>query len=150
MSVRPLAIRPPIHLAAQTHAVSVMVGVVPGCSYVEGEVWKNLPFTFDLRVHVASTSTPPLPPLLLLLQQHFVDNNHTRAPVQGLIFVVDSNDRERMAEAKEELAKMLSEDELRESILLVYANKQDLPNAMTPAEVTDKLALNELRGKTVS
>jgi signal recognition particle receptor subunit beta len=93
------------------------------------------------------TSTPPL---LLLLQQHFVDRNHTRAPVQGLIFVVDSNDRERMAEAKEELAKMLSEDELRESILLVYANKQDLPNAMTPAEVTDKLALNELRGKTVS
>ena len=44
---------------------------------------------------------------------------------------------------------MLSEDELRDSILLVYANKQDLPNAMSPAEVTDKLGLNELRGRTV-
>ena len=55
-----------------------------------------------------------------------------------------------MAEAKEELAKMLSEDELRESILLVYANKQVLPNAMTPAEVTDKMGLNDLRGRTVS
>lgn len=44
---------------------------------------------------------------------------------------------------------MVSEDELRDSVLLVYANKQDLPNAMSPAEVTDKLGLNELRGKTV-
>lgn len=73
-----------------------------------------------------------------------------RSLSQGLIFVVDSNDRERAAEAKEELAKMLSEDELKDSVLLVYANKQDLPNAMSPAEVTDKLGLNDLRGKTVS
>lgn len=42
----------------------------------------------------------------------------------GLIFVVDSNDRERATEAKEELARMLGEDELREAILLVFANKQ--------------------------
>ena len=42
----------------------------------------------------------------------------------GLIFVVDSNDRERVAEAKEELSRMLNEDELRDAILLVFANKQ--------------------------
>lgn len=42
----------------------------------------------------------------------------------GLIFVVDSNDRERIAEARDELNRMLSEDELREAILLVFANKQ--------------------------
>lgn len=42
----------------------------------------------------------------------------------GLIFVVDSNDRERCAEAREELSRMLNEDELRDAVLLVFANKQ--------------------------
>lgn len=42
----------------------------------------------------------------------------------GLIFVVDSNDRERINEAKEELMRMLAEDELKEAVLLVFANKQ--------------------------
>ena len=38
--------------------------------------------------------------------------------------------------------------QLREAILLVYANKQDLPNAMSAAEMTDKLGLNNLRGRS--
>ena len=42
----------------------------------------------------------------------------------GLIFVVDSNDRERVGEAREELMRMLNEDELRDAVLLVFANKQ--------------------------
>jgi len=42
----------------------------------------------------------------------------------GLIFVVDSNDRERVSEAKDELARMLAEDELKDAVLLVFANKQ--------------------------
>lgn len=42
----------------------------------------------------------------------------------GLIFVVDSNDRERVGEAREELFRMLNEDELRDAVLLVFANKQ--------------------------
>lgn len=42
----------------------------------------------------------------------------------GLIFVVDSNDRERVNEAREELMRMLAEDELRDAVLLVFANKQ--------------------------
>jgi len=37
---------------------------------------------------------------------------------------VDSNDRERVAEAREELSRMLNEDELRDAVLLVFANKQ--------------------------
>ena len=40
---------------------------------------------------------------------------------------------------------MLNEDELREANLLVFANKQDLPNAMNAAEITDKLGLHSLR-----
>jgi hypothetical protein len=42
----------------------------------------------------------------------------------GLIFVVDSNDRERVGEARDELQRMLAEDELREAVLLIFANKQ--------------------------
>jgi GTPase SAR1 family protein len=67
---------------------------------------------------------------------------------QGIIFVVDSNDRERISEAREELQRMLNEDELRDALLLVFANKQDLPNAMNAAEITDKLGLHGLRQRT--
>ena len=38
--------------------------------------------------------------------------------------MVDSNDRERVGEAREELMRMLNEDELRDAVLLVFANKQ--------------------------
>lgn len=37
------------------------------------------------------------------------------------------------------------QDELRDAVLLVFANKQDLPNAMNAAEITDKLNLHQLR-----
>jgi len=62
--------------------------------------------------------------------------------------VVDSNDRERVSEAREELQRMLNEDELRDALLLVFANKQDLPNAMNAAEITDKLGLHSLRQRS--
>lgn len=75
------------------------------------------------------------------LWRHYFKNT------QGLIYVVDSNDRERIAEAEKELANMLKEDELRDAVLLVFANKHDLPNAMSAAELTDKLSLNALRGR---
>lgn len=35
-------------------------------------------------------------------------------------------------------------------MLLVFANKQDLPNAMSAAEITDKLHLNQIRNRQVS
>ncbi|XP_009318363.1 PREDICTED: ADP-ribosylation factor 5 [Pygoscelis adeliae] len=66
----------------------------------------------------------------------------------GLIFVVDSNDRERVQESADELQKMLQEDELRDAVLLVFANKQDMPNAMAVSELTDKLGLQTLRSRT--
>jgi len=65
----------------------------------------------------------------------------------GLIFVVDSNDRDRVEDAREELTKMLNEDDMQAAVVLVYANKQDLPNAMTAAEVTEKLGLHNVRNR---
>uniref|UniRef100_A0A7N2L624 ADP-ribosylation factor n=1 Tax=Quercus lobata TaxID=97700 RepID=A0A7N2L624_QUELO len=44
-----------------------------------------------------------------------------------------------------ETAIIIYFDELREVVLLVFANKQDLPNAMNAAEITDKLGLHSLR-----
>ena len=65
----------------------------------------------------------------------------------GLIFVVDSNDRDRAEDAREELHKMLNEEEMREAVVLVFANKQDLPNSMPAAEITEKLGLSALRNR---
>jgi len=75
------------------------------------------------------------------LWRHYYQNT------QGLIFVVDSSDRERIQESHDELHKMLNEDELRDAIVLVFANKQDLPNALSVTELTEKLGLNQLRRK---
>jgi small GTP-binding protein len=69
---------------------------------------------------------------------------HYFANTQGLIYVVDSNDRERIPEAREELAKMVAEEELRNATVLVFANKQDLPNAMPVADLTQQLGLPNL------
>merc|ERR1712166_58852 len=73
--------------------------------------------------------------------------SHYYQNTQGLIFVVDSNDRDRADDAREELSKMLNEDEMRDAALLVFANKQDLPNAMPAAEVTEKLGLHNMRNR---
>jgi ADP-ribosylation factor protein 1 len=43
---------------------------------------------------------------------------------QAVIFVVDSNDRDRIMEARDELHRMLNEEELKDAALLVFANKQ--------------------------
>ncbi|XP_027058879.1 ADP-ribosylation factor 4 [Pocillopora damicornis] len=75
------------------------------------------------------------------LWRHYFTNT------QGLIFVVDSNDRERIAEANDELQKMLQEEELSDAILLVFANKQDLPNAYTTSEITEKLGLHSVKSR---
>lgn len=75
------------------------------------------------------------------LWRHYFTNT------QGLIFVVDSNDRERIAEANDELQKMLQEEELSDAILLVFANKQDLPNAYSTSEITEKLGLHSVKSR---
>ncbi|GAB1521614.1 ADP-ribosylation factor, Arf Arf6 [Rhizoctonia solani] len=67
---------------------------------------------------------------------------------QGLVFVVDSQDRERIDEAKQELHRILADREMKECLLLVFANKQDLPGAMSPAEVTEKLGLHRMRDRS--
>ncbi|KDO26723.1 ADP-ribosylation factor [Saprolegnia parasitica CBS 223.65] len=61
-----------------------------------------------------------------------------------LIYVVDSSDRDRMPEARDELVRILQQEELRHCRVLVLANKQDVAKAMNTLEVTAKLGLYEL------
>eukprot|EP01084_Bolivina_argentea_P251800 422466_1 len=65
----------------------------------------------------------------------------------AIIFVVDSNDRERIDMAHVLMHQILCEQELRELPLLILANKQDLPAAMGVSEITDKLGLNEIKDR---
>lgn len=74
------------------------------------------------------------------LWRHYFQNT------QGVIFVVDSGDRERLCIVKEELEKMLGEDELKGAALLVFANKQDLPYALSKGEIVERLGLLALTG----
>merc|ERR1712176_1585067 len=72
---------------------------------------------------------------------------HYYLGTQGAIFVIDSSDRDRIEDAREELTKMLSEEEMRDAALLVLANKQDLPHALSTSEVSDKMGLHALRSR---
>jgi ADP-ribosylation factor protein 1 len=76
-----------------------------------------------------------------VLWRHYYSNT------QALIYVVDSNDRDRMGEAAEELQKILDNEELQDTVLLVFANKTDLAGAMNVAEVCEALKLHQLRGR---
>jgi ADP-ribosylation factor 1/2 len=67
--------------------------------------------------------------------------------VTHFVFVIDSNDRDRLAEAQDELFQLLNEDDLREVPLLVFCNKQDLPKAMSVDEITDRLQLHTIRNR---
>ncbi|WPH02574.1 ARF/SAR protein superfamily [Acrodontium crateriforme] len=67
---------------------------------------------------------------------------HYYSGTQGLIFVIDSNDRDRIEEARTELGRIIGDREMKDALLLVFANKQDIPGAMKPNEVSDALDLN--------
>uniref|UniRef100_A0A6B2LLH0 ADP-ribosylation factor n=1 Tax=Arcella intermedia TaxID=1963864 RepID=A0A6B2LLH0_9EUKA len=75
------------------------------------------------------------------LWRHYYQNTRI------IMFVIDSNDRSRFGESRDELDKTLREDELRDAILLVWANKQDLPHAASVAEITTALGLDAIRNR---
>ncbi|XP_028391287.1 ADP-ribosylation factor-like protein 3 [Dendronephthya gigantea] len=61
-----------------------------------------------------------------------------------LIYVIDSTDKKRMEETGFELTELLEEEKLAGVPVLIFANKQDLLNALTQAEIADKLQLASL------
>ena len=69
---------------------------------------------------------------------------------QAIIYVVDSSDVERIGTSSEEFHALLEEEELKDAILLVFANKQDLPGALSDAEVAEQLGLSSIKNRTWS
>ncbi|CAI5531549.1 unnamed protein product [Closterium sp. Naga37s-1] len=66
---------------------------------------------------------------------------------QAVIYVVDSTDVDRIGTSKEEFHAILDEEELKEAVVLVYANKQDLPGAMSEVQVSDALGLHKIKSR---
>ncbi|CAO2187662.1 unnamed protein product [Urochloa humidicola] len=66
---------------------------------------------------------------------------------QAIIYVVDSSDTDRLVTAKEEFHAILEEDELKGAVVLVYANKQDLPGALDDAAITESLELHKIKSR---
>lgn len=75
------------------------------------------------------------------LWRHYFQNT------QGLIFVVDSNDRERLQDARDELSRIMSEKDLENAVVLIFANKQDLPNAMSMDEIREGLGVSTIKNQ---
>ena len=73
--------------------------------------------------------------------KYYFKNTH------GLVLVIDSNDRERLNEAKDELMKLLADDNLKAIPLLMFAHKQDLPNSMNTSEIAENIGLYSLHKK---
>ncbi|XP_054886319.1 ADP-ribosylation factor-like protein 13B isoform X2 [Poeciliopsis prolifica] len=62
----------------------------------------------------------------------------------GVIFVVDSSDRQRMKEARDVLTDMLKQPRVAGKPILVLANKQDKMNALLGSELIEILSLEKL------
>lgn len=65
-----------------------------------------------------------------------------------VIMVVDSTDRERLTLNKEELHRMLAHEDLQDASVLVLANKQDMKNSMSAAEISQCLTLSSLNARS--
>lgn len=75
------------------------------------------------------------------LWRHYFNNT------DGLIFVVDSQDKERIDRAAQEFKTIIADPLMRHSALLVFANKQDMKGCLTPAEVCEHLGLMDVKDR---
>ncbi|KAK4404523.1 ADP-ribosylation factor 1 [Sesamum angolense] len=66
---------------------------------------------------------------------------------QAIIYVVDSSDTDRLVVAKEEFHAILEEEELKGAVVLLFANKQDLPGALDDAAITEALELHKIKNR---
>jgi ADP-ribosylation factor protein 1 len=108
-----------------------VINTIPTIGFnVEQVTWRNLNFVvWDVG---GQDRIRPL------WQHYFVG-------VQGVIFIVDSSDTERLDEAKVELHKLFDEPQLEDSCFLIYANKQDQPHALSQDQIASKLQLYDKR-----
>lgn len=75
------------------------------------------------------------------LWRHYFQNT------DALIYVVDCRDRERVGRAASEFRAIVDDPLMRNAAVLVFANKQDLKGALTPAETCEAMGMPGLRGR---
>ena len=75
------------------------------------------------------------------LWRHYFNNTNV------LIYVVDSNDIGRINESKNELTYLVSEDQLKDVIILIYSNKIDLPQSYDVEKIANILELYKIKQK---
>ena len=73
--------------------------------------------------------------------------HHHFEKTQGIIYVVDSNDGERINESAEYLGLVLDDERLNGVPIIIYANKMDLPSAMSVPQISERLGLANLRDR---
>lgn len=64
----------------------------------------------------------------------------------GVIWVIDSADKRRLALCKQELHKLLKEERLAGATLLIFANKQDLKGSLSRKDIEQLLDLEKMKG----
>ena len=65
-----------------------------------------------------------------------------------IVFIIDSNEPDRIEDADEELRKMLAEEELAKCPVLIMANKQDIEGCLKPGDVEEKMGMKRYEGRT--
>jgi len=115
------------------HSPNRVIRTMPTIGFnVETVVYKNLNFSvWDLG---GQTSIRPY------WRCYYANTN-------AIIYVVDSSDAERLALSRKELMAMLEEEELKSTVLLVFANKQDMKGALSEAEVSQQLGLHAIKNR---
>ncbi|XP_017774565.1 PREDICTED: ADP-ribosylation factor-like protein 3 [Nicrophorus vespilloides] len=64
-----------------------------------------------------------------------------------LVYVVDAADKRRLEETGIELYELLGDEKLKEVPLLVYANKQDLPESLSASDLAQTLGLPSIKDR---
>ena len=62
----------------------------------------------------------------------------------GIIYVIDTKE-ENCDDSKKQFYKMLQNDKLKGAVILIFANKQDLPGAKTVAEIMQIYELDKIK-----
>lgn len=66
----------------------------------------------------------------------------------ALIYVIDCSDRKRLMESGNEFMELLADEKLKDVPILIFANKQDLSNAMKVSEIAETIGLVKLTDRT--
>ncbi len=66
---------------------------------------------------------------------------HYYQSINGIVFVIDASDQNRLQESRDELHIILADKEIENVPILIFANKQDVEGSLGYAKIREELAL---------